>query len=123
MLFVPAMLLNSELSEVLASEAARTTSFWAQMVVAGVFGFAIGYVTGLQIKVGFFYLPTFVFPQMCVFLIYFVQVTSPLTHNISGTAKAAAQTVLATQVCTVHTLSGFFLAKLFSTNVSCPAQA
>jgi GDP-fucose transporter C1 len=25
-------------------------------------------------------------------------VTSPLTHNISGTAKAAAQTVLATQV-------------------------
>lgn len=26
------------------------------------------------------------------------QVTSPLTHNISGTAKAAAQTVLATQI-------------------------
>ena len=26
------------------------------------------------------------------------QFTSPLTHNISGTAKAAAQTVLATQV-------------------------
>lgn len=25
-----------------------------------------------------------------------VQVTSPLTHNISGTAKACAQTVLAT---------------------------
>ena len=25
------------------------------------------------------------------------QVTSPLTHNISGTAKAAAQTVMATQ--------------------------
>ncbi len=24
--------------------------------------------------------------------------TSPLTHNISGTAKAAAQTVIATQV-------------------------
>ena len=34
-------------------------------------GFAIAYVTGLQI-----------------------QVTSPLTHNISGTAKAAFQTVL-----------------------------
>ena len=43
------------------------------MVAGGVFGFAIGYVTGLQI-----------------------QVTSPLTHNISGTAKACAQTVLAT---------------------------
>ena len=25
-----------------------------------------------------------------------IKVTSPLTHNISGTAKAAAQTVLAT---------------------------
>ena len=61
------------------------------MTLGGIFGFAIGYVTGLQIKV-----------------------TSPLTHNISGgyckpyelkdnvmiltgTAKAAAQTVLATQ--------------------------
>ena len=47
--------------------------FWFRMTVAGLLGFAIGYVTGLQIKV-----------------------TSPLTHNISGTAKAAAQTVLAT---------------------------
>ena len=47
--------------------------FWIIMFMSGVFGFAIGYVTGLQI-----------------------QVTSPLTHNISGTAKAAAQTVLAT---------------------------
>ena len=43
------------------------------MTIGGVFGFGIGYVTGLQIKA-----------------------TSPLTHNISGTAKAAAQTVLAT---------------------------
>ena len=49
------------------------TEFWLRMTVAGLLGFAIGYVTGLQIKV-----------------------TSPLTHNISGTAKAAAQTVLAT---------------------------
>jgi hypothetical protein len=29
--------------------------------------------------------------------IFCYQVTSPLTHNISGTAKAAAQTVMATQ--------------------------
>lgn len=43
------------------------------MVVGGICGFLIGYVTTLQIKV-----------------------TSPLTHNISGTAKACAQTVLAT---------------------------
>ena len=42
------------------------------MTVGGVLGIGIGYVTGLQIKV-----------------------TSPLTHNISGTAKACVQTVLA----------------------------
>merc|ERR1711911_25920 len=35
--------------------------FWFLMTLGGIFGFAIGYVTGLQIKV-----------------------TSPLTHNISG---------------------------------------
>lgn len=42
------------------------------MTLGGVFGFMMGYVTGWQI-----------------------QATSPLTHNISGTAKAAAQTVMA----------------------------
>ncbi|EUB64991.1 GDP-fucose transporter [Echinococcus granulosus] len=47
--------------------------FWGMMLISGVFGFAISYVTTWQI-----------------------QVTSPLTHNISGTAKAAAQTILAT---------------------------
>lgn len=47
--------------------------FWTAMTIGGLFGFAIGYFTALQIKV-----------------------TSPLTHNVSGTAKACAQTVLAT---------------------------
>ncbi|VEL22522.1 unnamed protein product [Protopolystoma xenopodis] len=42
------------------------------MLIGGFFGFAIGYLATLQI-----------------------QVTSPLTHNISGTAKAAFQTILA----------------------------
>ncbi len=41
------------------------------LCAAGVMGFAIAYVTGLQIKV-----------------------TSALTHNVSGTAKAAFQTLL-----------------------------
>lgn len=45
---------------------------WLLLITAGVFGIAIGYVTALQI-----------------------QVTSPLTHNVSGTAKACAQTILA----------------------------
>lgn len=48
------------------------STFWLLSIVSGVLGFAIGYVTALQI-----------------------QVTSPLGHNISGTAKAAVQTVLA----------------------------
>lgn len=46
--------------------------FWVMLLSAGVFGIAIGYVSGLQIKV-----------------------TSPLTHNVSGTAKACAQTIIA----------------------------
>ena len=74
-LFIPFMLLNSELYSITHSEVIHSIAFWIEMLVAGIFGFAIGYVTGLQI-----------------------QVTSPLTHNISGTAKAAAQTVLATQI-------------------------
>ena len=49
--------------------------FWGVMTLSGFFGIAIGYVTGLQIKV-----------------------TSPLTHNISGTAKACAQTILAVSI-------------------------
>ena len=47
-------------------------TFWSAMSVAGFFGFSIGIVTVLQIKA-----------------------TSPLTHNISGTAKAAIQSLMA----------------------------
>jgi len=47
-------------------------TFWSAMCVAGFFGFSIGIVTVLQIKA-----------------------TSPLTHNISGTAKAAVQSMMA----------------------------
>jgi GDP-fucose transporter C1 len=46
--------------------------FWICLLVASVFGFSVALVTVLQIKV-----------------------TSPLTHNISGTAKAAFQSILA----------------------------
>lgn len=46
--------------------------FWVVMLCAGVLGFLIGIVTVMQI-----------------------QHTSPLTHNISGTAKACVQTILA----------------------------
>lgn len=72
-LFIPLMVVFGEVPTVTGFEYITSVNFWFMMTVGGVFGFAIGYVTGLQIKV-----------------------TSPLTHNISGTAKAAAQTVLAT---------------------------
>ena len=66
------MLIFGEYNEVVNFPLLFNTRFWLLMSCSGVFGFAIGTITGLQI-----------------------QVTSPLTHNISGTAKAAAQTVIA----------------------------
>merc|ERR1719273_134366 len=75
LLFIPLMLIFGEFPVIMAFDGLFSPTFWFLMTMGGVFGCAIGYVTGLQIKV-----------------------TSPLTHNISGTAKAAAQTVLATHV-------------------------
>merc|ERR1719509_756176 len=66
------MILFGEVPVIVSFEHLSSLHFWFLMTLGGIFGFAIGYVTGLQIKT-----------------------TSPLTHNISGTAKAAAQTVLA----------------------------
>ena len=55
-----------------ATQQLLSSAFWSAMTVAGFFGFSIGIVTVLQIKA-----------------------TSPLTHNISGTAKAAVQSLMA----------------------------
>ncbi|XP_062973524.1 GDP-fucose transporter 1 [Elgaria multicarinata webbii] len=71
-LFLPLLILMNEFSTLYYFDKLRSINFWGMMTLSGVFGFAIGYVTGLQIKF-----------------------TSPLTHNVSGTAKACAQTVLA----------------------------
>lgn len=71
-LFLPLLLLLGELQILLHFAQLNSAHFWGMMTLGGLFGFAIGYVTGLQIKF-----------------------TSPLTHNVSGTAKACAQTVLA----------------------------
>ncbi|KAF7995808.1 hypothetical protein HCN44_006915 [Aphidius gifuensis] len=72
-LFIPLMLINGELTTISNYEKLDDFYFWFALTIGGVCGFSIGYVTALQI-----------------------QVTSPLTHNISGTAKACAQTVIAT---------------------------
>ncbi|XP_015194844.1 GDP-fucose transporter 1 isoform X2 [Lepisosteus oculatus] len=71
-LFIPLIVVFGEFKTLFYFDKLDSWYFWGMMTLGGVFGFAIGYVTGLQIKF-----------------------TSPLTHNVSGTAKACAQTVLA----------------------------
>lgn len=72
-MFLPVILITDERSVIMANtHLLFSPSYWTLMVIGGVFGFLIGIVTIMQIKV-----------------------TSPLTHNISGTAKACVQTVLA----------------------------
>uniref|UniRef100_A0A7E4W2X7 TPT domain-containing protein n=1 Tax=Panagrellus redivivus TaxID=6233 RepID=A0A7E4W2X7_PANRE len=71
-LFLPLMLFTGEIGNVAYFQNIMSSYFWIMMSLSGFFGFIMGYVTGWQI-----------------------QATSPLTHNISGTAKAAAQTVMA----------------------------
>jgi len=72
-LFVPIMFVSGELPIVLAYPRWGDLFFWTILIGGGICGFLIGFFTSLQIKY-----------------------TSALTHNISGTAKACAQTVLAT---------------------------
>jgi len=71
-LFMPVMLLLGEVGTVLEFPKLMSLTFWFMMSLAGIFGVAIAIATTLQIKF-----------------------TSPLTHNVSGTAKACAQTVMA----------------------------
>nr|CAI5842687.1 unnamed protein product [Callosobruchus analis] len=71
-LLMPMMVLNGEVGALSEYASLLEPYFWEIIVVGGACGFAIGFFTTLQIKF-----------------------TSALTHNISGTAKACAQTVLA----------------------------
>uniref|UniRef100_A0A0N4ZBT7 TPT domain-containing protein n=1 Tax=Parastrongyloides trichosuri TaxID=131310 RepID=A0A0N4ZBT7_PARTI len=70
-LFLPLMLISGELGRIPYFEHLWSFKFWGIMSISGFLGFIMGYVAVWQIKA-----------------------TSPLTHNISGTAKAAAQTVM-----------------------------
>lgn len=73
LMFVPLILATGELDIIIANQRLLFSPwFWFIMTIGGVFGFLIGIVTIMQIKV-----------------------TSPLTHNISGTAKACVQTAFA----------------------------
>lgn len=69
-IFLPFILI-SEIPEIYAFPKLFDYYFMFAMIVSGTLGFSMGYVTSLQIKA-----------------------TSPLTHNVSGTAKAYAQTLM-----------------------------
>ncbi|CAF4583498.1 unnamed protein product [Rotaria magnacalcarata] len=71
-LFLPLMLVFGEIPVVFNYSKLFNIPFWTAMTAAGFLGFSMGYVTGYQIKV-----------------------TSPLTHNVSGTAKSYVQTLMA----------------------------
>lgn len=70
-LFLPLIIAFREPGVIVASSNITSPTFWSMMLAGGVFGIAISFAVAAQIKY-----------------------TSPLTHNVSATAKAAAQTVL-----------------------------
>lgn len=71
-LFIPLIFLAGEPQFIIMSENIQKFSFWFMMTIAGSLGVLISFATAAQVKY-----------------------TSPLTHNVSATAKAAAQTVIA----------------------------
>jgi GDP-fucose transporter C1 len=70
-IFIPIIFYIGEFEQVIRFKNLYSIYFWAAMSFSGLLGFLVGYVTSLQ-----------------------VEVTSPLTHNISGTTKSYVQTVL-----------------------------
>lgn len=74
-LFLPLIVFSGEPMKVLVSPNVYTLKFWTLMTISGAFGVLISFAAAAQVKH-----------------------TSPLTHNVSATAKAAAQTVIALTV-------------------------
>lgn len=72
LIFLPLIFISGEVPILLNYQHLTSLRIWCLLMLSGLCGLAIGYASNLQIKI-----------------------TSPLTHNISGTAKACAQTVLA----------------------------
>lgn len=71
LLLFPIFVILGEVPELKQFQYWTSLGFWTILLSSGVCGIAIGYVSSLQIKF-----------------------TSPLTHNVSGTAKSCAQTVM-----------------------------
>lgn len=94
-LFLPFLVVFGDFKSLYHYEHVTALWFWASIFVSGLCGLAIGYVTSLQI-----------------------QVTSPLTHNVSGTAKACAQTVIATQIYAESKSPSWWLSNVVILNAS-----
>lgn len=71
-LFLPLILFSGEVQVLLSSPQSYTLKYWCMLFMSGLLGVMISFATAAQIKY-----------------------TSPLTHNVSATAKSAAQTVIA----------------------------
>ena len=52
-LFVPLIIVFEELPEIYGLQGRFSVQLFIFMTIGGLFGFAIGYVTGLQVKVGY----------------------------------------------------------------------
>ncbi|CAF1253912.1 unnamed protein product [Rotaria sordida] len=89
-LFLPLMIIFGELSIVINYSKIFNLPFWFAMSMAGLLGFSMGYVTGYQI-----------------------QMTSPLTHNVSGTAKSYVQTLLAVVIYSETKTTLWWISNLF----------
>lgn len=70
-LFLPLIIYFDKPAQIIATPHITSPKFWGLMTAGGVFGICISFAVAAQIKY-----------------------TSPLTHNVSATAKAAFQTIL-----------------------------
>lgn len=71
-LFLPVILFSGEVDTILTSENARTIRFWGLLTISGALGILMSFAYATQVKH-----------------------TSPLTHNVSATAKSGAQSLIA----------------------------
>ena len=71
-LFLPFVLGTGQLRTVIYNEEFHTITFWGTVIATGVLGFAIAWISAVQIDL-----------------------TSPVTHHISANSKAVVQTIMA----------------------------
>ena len=70
--FIPVVVLTGQLTAAIAAPELRDPFFWVFLLVTGVLGCLMAFVSAMQINV-----------------------TSPVTHHISSNSKAVAQTIIA----------------------------